>query len=150
MRSASWVPKNPNRATPTSPRFPPPPKRSFRESGGRARGGGAVGGGSPGPSRGGTPAGRGAGGPGAPRGGVLCFWGSRNANRLPAVGAVRRPLLQLPRIERSLRARCGRAPQARGFARDGIAALRVGHVVVQRQPQARRPARRAARRGDPL
>src|SRR5689334_21507188 len=56
---------------------------------------------------------------------------------MTAVAAVGGPLLQLLRVERSLSAVDGRAPEAGRLAGDGVRALRVGQVVVECQPQAR-------------
>ena len=69
---------------------------------------------------------------------------------MSAVGAIGRPLPHLLRVERRLRSRHRRAPQPGRFARNGICALGISHLVMEGQPEARAGASRAARRADAL
>ena len=67
---------------------------------------------------------------------------------MPTVYAVADPISQLDRIQRGLRAGDGRTSQPRRFSSHRIAAARLGHVVMQCQPQRGTSSRRTPRRSN--
>ena len=61
--------------------------------------------------------------------------GVHETKRVAAITAVGCPFLELLRIERGLRDfDCG-APEAGGFAGNGVFAFAIGHVVMKREPE---------------
>ena len=67
---------------------------------------------------------------------------------MPPVYAVADPISQLDRIQRGLRAGDGRTSQPRRLSCHQIAAARLGHVVMQCQPQRGTSSRRTPRRSN--
>ena len=69
---------------------------------------------------------------------------------MPPINAVADPIAQLDRIQRGLRACDGRTSQSRRLPSHRIAAARLGHVVMQCQPQRGTCSRRTPRRSNTI
>ena len=69
---------------------------------------------------------------------------------MATIGAVGGPVLHLERVERGLGAHHGDRRQPRRLPGHGILALRIGHVVMEGEPETRTGPGRTATGGDPL